>query len=153
MKKLCAVFSILLCIFVSAYAEELTPEDLIPEDMTTEEETQLITVKIKDTTTNLVSSIDSLKDKAKDIGLDKMMLKGKQQNALQENGTDSKVTITWDKAYLDDVEVNLSRPFSSMLIVEGDIEQEMSFNAKGYMSDLIEAFVTLKVSVLFRRYC
>jgi hypothetical protein len=144
MKKLCAVFSILLCIFVHAYAEELTTEDLIPEDMTTEEETQLITVKIKDTTNNLVSSIDSLKDKAKDIGFDKMRLKGQQKTELQENGIDTKVTITWDKAYLDDVEVNLSRPFSSILIVEGDIEQEMSFNAKGYMSDLIEAFLQLK---------
>lgn len=102
---------------------------------------QFITVQVSDTGKQVKARITSLGDKGKEAGFDQVRLLGSVKK--DEVGYGKRVTVTWSAAELDGDASAIAEPFTSVLIMEGDLNQGMEFKAKGNREALLDAMQNL----------
>lgn len=146
MQKIIALTAI--CMVLCGF--ETAPTPIIPVDASpvtkedSKKEDQLITIRLEDNGTNFTAGIISLEKAAETIGLDKMKIKGVVTKEPNPGDNLTKYTITWGIAALDDNTTQIDKPFVSMLMADGTLEKDTSFNAKGDIDGLLEAFRRLQ---------
>jgi hypothetical protein len=104
---------------------------------------QYITVEVERVEGELQAKITSLSEEAENLGLSNLKLKGVVHKEPADQGKE-KAYITWSDVALDETRQSIEKPYTSKLLISGDIKEGMKFKAEGDPQTLIQAWQRLQ---------